>query len=489
MTVTSNWTESPIEPDSVSTLETRPFNLLQWYSWLSLILITAVVLVLGAVSAHFVVNESIERDLMLSAQFVRAVAEAEIRHSSLPDTVTIGDLVDPTRLAKMDLPYSIVEDVRDEFLDHIAHLPDALLANIYASDRSIIWSTNSELIGHQGDANASLDAAFSSKGQVGSTYFHVSRDHHKEEQQFVEHPNDFFLENYIPLLDANGEVSIVVEIYKEPNDLVARIKRGIWLIVLTTILGAAFLYFGLFWIVRRASLMLASQQQKLVENETYVTMGEMSSAVAHSLRNPLATIRSSAELALELDQEKAAKNINDIINQVDRMSAWVRDLLQTSLPMSSRIGPVELAPAIEEALSSCKLQLETSGIEVDFLDNKQPIVMAHRVLLSQVLNSVLSNAIEAMPKGGALGLRMETGQMPGQLHLLISDTGQGMSQEQRAMAFKPFYTTKKGGLGVGLVTVKRIMDRFGGEASFTTGVQRGTTISLQFRLTQGYDHG
>lgn len=483
--VTSHWTESKIEPDSVATPGSRPFNLLRWYSWLSLILISAVALVLGAVSAHFVVNESIERDLMLSAQFVRAVAEAEIRHSVLPETLTMGDLVDLRRLKGSDLPLDVVHDVRGEFLDHITHLPDALLANIYAADRSVIWSTNPDLIGHQSEANGSLDEAFSSKGRVGSTYFHVSAENHHEEQQFIRHPRTFFIENYIPLLDLNGDVAIVVEIYKEPNDLVARIKRGMWLIASTTIIGAATLYLGLFWIVRRASLVLAYQQQKLVENETYVAMGEMSSAIAHSLRNPLATIRSSAELALELDQEPAKKNINDIISQVDRMSAWVRELLQTSRPMSSRVRPVELVPVIEEALSACQLQLQTFRIDVDFVPQDQPLVLAHRVLLSQVLNSVLSNAIEAMPHGGVLQLKMDTDTAAGKLVLSISDTGNGMSHQQRTMAFKPFFTTKQGGLGVGLVTVKRIMERFGGKVSLSSYEQRGTTINLEFSLAQG----
>ncbi|WP_210134695.1 hypothetical protein, partial [Staphylococcus sp. GDX8P105P-2] len=80
-------------------------------------------------------------------------------------------------------------------------------------------------------------------------------------------------------------------------DLVRRIQRGYVLIWTSTLVGGALIYFGLFWIVRRAAHMLQQQQDRLVASETYVALGEMSSAVAHSLRNPLANIRSSAELA------------------------------------------------------------------------------------------------------------------------------------------------------------------------------------------------
>ena len=170
-----------------------------------------------------------------------------------------------------------------------------------------------------------------------STSYHEI-DEERPEQRLLREPEYLFIENYIPMFNADkSKVIAMVEIYKEPVDLVARIQRGFKSIWLATLLGGAVIYLGLFWIVRRAAKLLQSQQKQLITNETFVALGEMSSAVAHSLRNPLANIRSSAELAQEIASQNAQKNIGDIINQVDRMSRWVRELLVSLRPMNDDV--------------------------------------------------------------------------------------------------------------------------------------------------------
>jgi signal transduction histidine kinase len=73
--------------------------------------------------------------------------------------------------------------------------------------------------------------------------------------------------------------------------------------------------------------------------------------------------------------------------------------------------------------------------------------------------------------------------------VLLTDTGKGMSQQQERMVFKPFFTTKQGGLGVGLALVKRIMERFGGSVELSSREEEGTRVSLTFNLAAGGDHG
>ncbi|WP_235979006.1 sensor histidine kinase [Zestomonas carbonaria] len=466
----------------------KQFNLLQWFSVVSLLIIGSVALGLGIISTRFVVKESIERDAMLSAQFIHAIAAAEVRHVELPALQSMGDVLD----ARLDSQYppdvAILRDrARVEFLDHIAHLPDALLANIYALDHTIIWSTNPDLIGRHIAGNEHLAEAFHSKSQVISSYHRI--DDERLEQKFLRAPEHLFIENYIPLLDAAGKAVSVVEIYKEPKDLIARIQRGYVLIWLATAIGGGLIYVGLFWIVRRASGQIASQQKQLIANETFVALGEMSSAVAHSLRNPLAAIRSSAELALELSEPPTRGNINDIIGQVDRMSKWVRDLLTSLRPINGDSEAVNPVAVINETLHAFDQQCRNANIQVDFTPSPVPPLFCHRMLLSQIFNSLCSNAIEAMPQGGSLSIRIEPDESARWMHITVSDTGKGMSRQQETMAFKPFYTTKQGGLGVGLVMVKRIMDRFGGRISLRSREQEGTQVCLSFRMATGGEHG
>ncbi|MGB8975662.1 MAG: two-component sensor histidine kinase, partial [Pseudomonas capeferrum] len=111
----------------------REFNLLRWFSLISLLIIASVAGGLGYVSTRFVVRDSVERDAMLTAQFIQAMAQAEVRHSQLPPGTTMGELLDPRLdLQHLQVTPALAESTRVEFLDHVEHLPDTLLANVYA---------------------------------------------------------------------------------------------------------------------------------------------------------------------------------------------------------------------------------------------------------------------------------------------------------------------------------------------------------------------
>jgi signal transduction histidine kinase len=458
----------------------QPFNLLRWFSLISMAVIGTVAVALGAVSTRFVVTESVQRDALLTSQFIQAIASAEVRHVAIPNVRTMGELLDPRKDKDFpDVDPLARASARGEFLDHVEHLPDVILANIYAPDRMVIWSTNPELMGTTIHADEDLDQAFASRMPVSASYHNVDKG--RMEQKFVTPPDYIFIENYIPLFDVDNEnVTAMVEIYKEPKDLIDRMERGLALIWLATALGGGLIYFGLYWIVRRAAILLATQQKQLITNETFVALGEMSSAVAHSLRNPLATIRSSAELALEFDSGPAHKNINDIIGQVDRMSKWVRELLQSLRPLNDEPEPVNLVAALHDSLMAFEHQIAKAGVHVVFEPKETPMVLSQQVQLTQILNSLLANAVEAMDRGGTLTITLEPADAKG-IGVVVSDTGKGMNEEQRSMAFRPFFTTKQGGLGVGLVLVKRIMERFGGAVKLESREGEGTRVRLSFK--------
>ncbi|WP_028624281.1 sensor histidine kinase [Pseudomonas sp. Ant30-3] len=464
------------------------FNLLRWFSFGSFFIIAAVALGLGYISTRFVVTESVERDSMLTAQFIQAMGDAEIRHASISPDRTMGEMLDP----RQDQAYPDVEpatraSARVEFLDHVEHLPDILLATVYAEDRTIVWSTNPELIGVNIKDDEELEESFAMKESVSTSYHEMVEE--RPEQRLLREPENLFIENYIPMFNADkSKVVAMVEIYKEPVDLVARIQRGFKAIWFATVLGGAAIYLALFWIVRRAAKLLASQQQQLITNETFVALGEMSSAVAHSLRNPLANIRSSAELAQEIASQSSQKNIGDIIQQVDRMSRWVRELLVSLRPMNDDHEAVDLVLAIEDTLNAFAALIQRSNVEVRFTPQACPPVVSQRVLLTQILNSLFANALEAMSDGGVLTIAVHSPHA-GQVSMTLSDTGKGMSKQHQQMVFKPFFTTKQGGLGVGLALVTRIMERFEGSVALTSQEQEGTRVSLNFMVATGGEYG
>ncbi|MNL35966.1 Sensor protein FixL [compost metagenome] len=138
---------------------------------------------------------------------------------------------------------------------------------------------------------------------------------------------------------------------------------------------------------------------------------------------------------------------------------------------------------MHDSLMAFEQQIAKANVLVVFEPRQTPMVLSQQVQLTQILNSLLANALEAMEKGGTLTIALEPTDAQG-VCVAVSDTGKGMSEEQRSMAFRPFYTTKRGGLGVGLVLVKRIMDRFGGAVTLESREGEGTTVRLSFkRLT------
>ena len=164
------------------------------------------------------------------------------------------------------------------------------------------------------------------------------------------------------------------------------------------------------------------------------------------------------------------------------MSKWVRELLQSLRPLNDEAESVNLVAALHDSLMAFEQQIAKASIQVEFAPATTPMVLSQQVQLSQILNSVLSNALEAMDKGGTLSIRLESTDDQ-TVSVVVSDNGKGMTAEQRKMAFRPFFTTKQGGLGVGLVLVKRIMERFGGAVTLESREGEGTCVRLTFKLT------
>jgi two-component system sensor histidine kinase HydH len=461
---------------------TQQFNLLRWFSIVSFFLVSVIAFGLGSFATRFLATESLERDALMSAQFIQTIAKGEIRHHGL----TGIQLDNPKALAEVGTLSQEVSQSRQrvtsEFLDYLSRLPDSLLINIYSPLRTVVWSTNSQLVGKNIAHNDELEEAFSAKDRVSTKYNEVDKD--RKEQKFFRAPKIFFIESYIPLADDQGNILAVVEVYREPVDLIARLNRGHWIIWLST-MGGLLLYFGVYWVARRASRLLALQEAQVVANKTYVGLGEMSTAVAHCMRNPLACIRSSAELAQEMNGQPARKNIDDILGQVDRMSRWVNELLLCLSPIRGEAQRVEPKAILQTSLDSFSAQLSQSKIQVEIKNlpmyQNMPQVISHPVLLTQILNSVIANAMEAMSAGGKLSIQASpdvTGQW---LHLTFDDTGDGTSRRMEMLAFKSLYTTRNGRLGMGLVMVKQIMESFGGDASLIHDPQKGTSVRLSFR--------
>jgi signal transduction histidine kinase len=461
----------------------KTFNLLRWFSIASLVALLPVAGLTGIMLSHFLTEETLQRDASLTAQFLRNCIDIEGGHIGLGPSMTFAELldrrIDPVTLG---LSEDDVDGGRKDVHEHLQTLPDVLLASLFSREGKIFWSTNQALIGTVAKDNPELQQAFSSRLQVAKHHSGVVSQ--REEQRFVVEPKEFFIENYIPLYDAKGEVVVVAEVYKEPRYLIATIRKGQIMVWGTTLAAGLLVYLGLFSIIRRGSALLEQQQKRLVETDSLVFVGEMSTALAHSLRNPLASIRSSAELASSTDDKPVRKNALDIMNQVDFLSKWVRELLLYSRPVTAEPEAVDLVSVLTNVVASFAANCDKDGIKLVWNRDEacRSSIEGNTSLMTQAVHSVISNAIEAMPRGGEIRIAMRLLEKTKRLELTISDTGSGMSKHQLEMAFKPFHTTKRNGLGVGLPMVKRVMERFGGTVTLSSRENEGTQVRLEFSM-------
>lgn len=461
--------------------EVKPFNLLRWFTVGSIASIVTIAVAITLSLIWYLRAEAIERDADLSAQFIASLVATEAYHARLPAGVDLVHLLDPRRRPP-EFDAGAAELAAAEFLDHLRFLPDTLLVNVFAPDRRVLWSTNPTLAGTTVEHNPELDEAFRSTTMVALA--HMETAHRRDEQKFIAEPSAVFLENYIPLLDRSGRAAVVVEIYKEPRTLLAAIQTAAQLVVALAVIGGLLAFVSLFEIVRRAARLIDAQQASLVESESLIMMGELSEAVAHGLRSPLAAIRTSAELALDNDEQSARRNARDIISEADRLSALIGSILTYAGPISGSREPVDVLRLVDATLLGFGLQIANARIRVNWVlpPEPRPIVDGHEGLYAQALSSIVSNAIEAMPEGGRLSVHHELLDQRQVLELIISDSGHGMDPDQLAKALKPFYTTKRKGFGIGLPIARRILERFGGSLQLESHKGRGTHVHLFFAV-------
>ena len=368
-----------------------------------------------------------------------------------------------------------------EFFDHIGNLPDVLRANVYGKDRTLLWSTEPRLVGQRfADKNDELEEALG--GELAFETGVTTREQNpKQEHKFLGPQAVRFVETYLPLKDpVTGAVLGVVELYRLPRAVFATIQTGTRRIWTAALLGGLGLFAALAGIVARGDRLIRAQQARLVEAETLGALGEMAAAVAHGIRNPLAAIRSSAELAEGAPGAAGAAHAQDIMHEVDRLEGWVRDLLTYSQPAAGPLAPVNLREVVRQSVEAFMRTTARRGITIAVaLPAALPPVQADAALLGQVLNSVVANALEAMPQAGTLSLQGTVEPRRQRVTLAITDTGVGIAPAQLAQIFTPFYTTKPHGLGVGLALGRRILRRFGGDLAITSREGHGTTVDLQ----------
>ncbi|HEY3999720.1 MAG TPA: ATP-binding protein [Candidatus Xenobia bacterium] len=233
---------------------------------------------------------------------------------------------------------------------------------------------------------------------------------------------------------------------------------------------------------------LQQAQQRLVQQERLRALGEMASGVAHDFNNALSAILGFTETMLlfpdDLTDEDKVRECLTIIDTIARDATGLVGRLRSfyrPLSKDEDRSAVDLSALVSQTATMTQPRWKGSARGVHLLTDVAavPKVLGNEGELRQVFTNLIFNAVDAMPEGGTITLRVQpTGSG---VEVEVRDTGMGMSEETLARCLEPFYTTKgEKGTGLGLAMVYGAVQRHGGTLSFKTAPGQGTTVKLRF---------
>ena len=369
-------------------------------------------------------------------------------------------------------------------MKHVEEITEPVRVNAYRPDGLVLWSTDKTLVGRRFPVNDELEEATRGEPAVSSGNARFGLPD-KEEHEGLALYGSNFVESYVPIRGkAGGKVIGVMEFYKIPLQLNASIREGIMRLWLACLASTILLFTTLYWIVSRADKVMREQQVRLAEAATLATAVELASAVAHNLRNPLASIRVSAEMQQQPDVPlpEAVAHSQDITQAVDRADRWISELVRVSQVHSLTPEPVPVAPLVQGCLHEMQSEFKRHRIDLQVADGPDVRVVAHPAMLRQIILSVIANAVDAMGQGGELAVSWQ--QKGQEAVLMLSDNGTGLSDEARQRLFRPFFSTKSGGLGIGLALVKRMVEQWHGSVALVAVAPHGTSVEIRLPLAR-----
>lgn len=240
--------------------------------------------------------------------------------------------------------------------------------------------------------------------------------------------------------------------------------------------------------LEEAHASLKNSQEKLIRTERLAAIGELSAKMAHEIRNPLVAIGGFARAILERHHySENEEYLKIIVDETMRLEGILNNTLTFVRTAEPAKESQPLQPVIMNALFLLRESIENNHITLhsEFSDSIPDIEFDSGQILQAILN-ILINAVEAMPSGGELSVKLFTEN--DFVCLIIRDTGEGIDQDYLNKIFDPFFTTKNKGSGLGLVIVHDIFERHGVMFTVESEKNKGTSFIMRFRIIPPAPH-
>jgi signal transduction histidine kinase len=227
-----------------------------------------------------------------------------------------------------------------------------------------------------------------------------------------------------------------------------------------------------------ANVHIQQAEEAVRRSDRLAALGQLSAGLAHELRNPLGTMKASAEMlarSVSAENEVAREVAGFISSEVDRTNSLITRFLQFARPLKPQLEKADLAQTLDRAVALVEREVQGVAIYKNYEPEIAPFAFDAE-LLERVFYNLVLNAVQATEAGGAVTVK--TRAMGGMVEIAVIDRGAGIDAKQRDSIFNPFFTTKPQGVGLGLAIVSKIVDEHGGKITVESEPGKGSVFRV-----------
>ncbi|MBW2020837.1 MAG: two-component sensor histidine kinase [Deltaproteobacteria bacterium] len=466
-----------MDPKSIDRI--KPFKLVKYFTFTSLI-----VILLGSLALSMVIAHRAESVLLKKSEDYALLMAENLNHQVflqfiIPAALQFGQVI--------ELRNKILFDRLDQVVRNTLHSFSVEMVNIFDRKNNVIfYSFDKKLVGRKGLGGIDYQQAL-----LGKSSSRLIRRGGSWSMLFGT-PRESELRTYVPLRaekplsNIEGPILGVFEIVQDLSEDYRTIAHFKYRIMVTSVIIMGILFVILRYIVKRGEKIIEKRAQerlllkeKLNHAERLASLGEMVAAISHEIRNPLGIISSTAELLKgKLARHDPQDQLADVIVQeANRLNSIVTDFLNFARPQTPNLMPCKVDEVLEKNLAFLAPEINKNGYEIyKRFATDIPEIRADPGLLYQALLNILINAMQAMPKGGPIYIELSA--QRNALTITIADEGHGISDDTMKKIWEPFFTTKDKGSGLGLPIVKNIIEGHGGTIHIENGPEKGAQVTV-----------
>ncbi|MFW5993258.1 MAG: sensor histidine kinase [Desulfohalobiaceae bacterium] len=461
----------------------KPFQLVKFLSWSSLILILVSSMFLVAVLGNYAKRTVLQKDEEFALLLAENLNHQIYQRFTLPTVLGFG---------RIRLRDEAQYERLDQVVQSTIHGFKVLQVRVLDLQGQISYSTDQDELGQEAGSN-SVQLAI----QEGERSFDVldRRESKWAFWRFSLPEESYVLRTTFPL---RTERSLGTK-HQEPIVGVLQLTQDVTrdyetiayfqlLIAVVVLCSSGILFLLLYMIILRADRILGERfqekerlERKLHQNEKLASMGRMLASISHEIRNPLGVIQSSAELLSkragkqEGSTQKLAKAIYE---EAQRLSRTVNDFLDYARPKQPRLQDINLSGVLQQCLGFFESELQKKDIDVDWSLPQEVLVKGDNDLLYRAFYNLLANALQAIPESGG---KLSLSWLEEERQLVIKDSGPGFDPALQDRYLEPFYTTKDSGTGLGLAIVQNILQNHGASLHLGTASEGGGQVVITFQ--------